>query len=170
MSNNPTVESALSTAVVGIAENGLTFVVFGTVAFSVVISLLFLFTRGTDSMYDHIGRGGLSQDSDYGGGPLAQAPDSPAARAEREQEIRQMLGARSDRLVRRGLEPLDIEAELARLLAPEQAPSTQEPALVEEVRQLVVARNERRVRQGLEPLDVDAEVTRTLDELGPSAS
>ena len=169
MSNNPTVESALSTVVVGIAENGLTFVVFGTVAFSVVISLLFLFTRGTDSMYDHIGRGGLSRDSDYGGAALAPPPDSPAARAEREQEIRQMLGARSDRPVRRVLEPLDIEAELSRLLEPEQAPGTQEAALVEEVRQLVVARNERRARQGLEPLDVATEVARTLAELGPPA-
>jgi hypothetical protein len=166
MSNNPTVESALS-VVDGIAENSLTFVVFGTVAFSVVISLLFLVTRGSDSMYDHIGRGGLSRDSDYGGGALAPAPDSPAARAEREREIRQMLGARSDRLVRRGLPALDIEAELARLLEPEQAASAQDPGLVEEVRQMVVARNERRARQGLEPLDVDAEVARTLEELGP---
>src|SRR5436305_7514265 len=170
MSNNPTVESGLSTVVLGIAENGLTFVVFGTVAFSVVISLLFLFTRGTDSMYDHIGRGGLSRDSDHGAGSLAPAPDSPAAKAEREQEIRQMLSARSDRLVRRGMEPLDVEAELARLLAPEQAPSTQDAGLAEEVRQLVVARNERRVRQGLEPLDVEAEVARTLEELGPPAA
>jgi hypothetical protein len=166
MSNNPTVESALS-VVDGIAENGLTFVVFGTVAFSVVISLLFLFTRGSDSLYDHIGRGGISREGDHGGGALAPPPDSPAARAEREREIRQMLGARSERLVRRGLAPLDIEAEMARLLGPEQAPGAQDAHLVEEVRQMVVARNERRVRQGLEPLDVDSEVERTLNELGP---
>jgi hypothetical protein len=161
------VHSALSTVLLGISENGLNFVVFGTVAFSVVISLLFLVTRGSDSMYDHIGRGGLSRDGDYGPSPLAPAPDSPAGRAEREQEIRQMLGARSERLVRRGLPALDIEAELARLLAPAQDASSHDSALVEEVRQLVVARNERRVRQGLEPLDVEAEVARTLDELGP---
>ena len=68
------------------------------------------------------------------------------------------------------MEPLDVEAELARLLAPEQAPSTQDAGLAEEVRQLVVARNERRVRQGLEPLDVEAEVARTLEELGPPAA
>jgi hypothetical protein len=161
------VQSALSSAVFAIAENGLNFVVFGTVAFSVVISLLFLVTRGSDSMYDHIGRGGLSRDSDYGGQALPRTPDSPAAQAEREQEIRQMLGARSERLVRRGQPPLDIEAELSRLLAPEQGTGEHAPGLVEEVRQLVVARNERRARQGLEPLDVEAEVARTLAELDP---
>jgi hypothetical protein len=162
------VQSALSSAVFAIAENGLNFVVFGTVAFSVVISLLFLVTRGSDSMYDHIGRGGLSRDGDYGGQALAGAgSETPAAQAEREQEIRQMLGARSDRLVRRGQPPLDIEAELSRLLEPTQGTGEHAPGLVEEVRQLVVARNERRARQGLEPLDVDAEVDRTLAELDP---
>ena len=148
-------------------ENGLTFVVFGSVAFSLVMSLLFLVTRGSDSMYDHIGRGGISREGDYGGGTPTQAPDSPAARAEREQEIRQMLSARSERLVRRGQPALDVDAELARLLAPSRRRTRAEAGLVSEVRQLVVARNERRVRQGLEPLDVDAEVARTLDELEP---
>ncbi|MCW3069235.1 MAG: hypothetical protein JWL67_1860 [Solirubrobacterales bacterium] len=160
-------QSALSSVVPAIAENGISFVVFGTVAFAVVISLLFLVTRGSDSMYDHIGQGGISRDGDYGGGPLAPSADSPAARAEQEREIRQMLGARSDRLVRRGLPALDIDAELARLLAPAPASQEHEKALVEEVRQLVLARNERRERQGLEPLDVEAEVRRTLDELDP---
>jgi hypothetical protein len=159
------VHSAVATAA-GIAENGLNFVVFGTVAFAVVISLLFLFTRGSDSMYDHIGQGGISRESEREAGSAAQSSDSPAARAEQEQEIRQMLGARSERLVRRGLPALDIEAELSRLLDPGAAPATPDAALAEEVRQLVVARNERRERQGLEPLDVDAEVQRTLEELG----
>ena len=149
-----------------IAENGLTFVVFGTVAFSIVMSLLFLVTRGTDSMYDHIGHGGLSREGDSGG-PAAPVPDSAAARAEQEDEVRQMLTARSDRAVRRGGQPLDIEAELARLLAPAPPASGQDPGLAEEVRQLVIARNERRARQGKEPLDVDSEVQRTLQELGP---
>jgi hypothetical protein len=153
--------------VLGIAENGASFVVFGTVAFAVIISLLFLVTRGSDSMYDHIGQGGLSRDSDYSAGTLAQAADSPAGRAERELEIRQMLGARSARLVKRGLPAIDIEAELERLLAPPHEPREHDAGLAEEVRQLVVARNERRLRQGLEPLDVEAEVTRTLEELDP---
>lgn len=160
-------DSAPPAVVLAIAENGLTFVVFGTVAFSLVMSLLFLVTRGTDSMYDHIGQGGLSREGDSGAGPGAPAPDSAAARAEQEDEIRQMLTARSDRAVRRGGAPLDIEAELARLLAPAPAAAGKDPGLTEEVRQLVVARNERRVRQGKEPLDVDSEVQRTLQELGP---
>ncbi len=158
---------APSIAVLAIAEDGLSFVVFGSVAFSVVMSLLFLFTKGSDSMYDHIGQGGISRESDQGGAASAPVHSSPAALAEREQEIRQMLSARSERLVRRGEPALDVDAELARLLASDQGSNEREAGLVSEVRQLVVARNERRVRQGLEPLDVDAEVTRTLDELEP---
>jgi hypothetical protein len=162
------VQSALSTLAPAIAENGLSFVVFGTVAFSLVMSLLFLVTRGNDSMYDQIGAGGLSRESEYSGGTLPPPPNSPIADAEREQEIRQMLGARSERLVRRGQAPLDIDAEVARLLAPAAgASSSRDAGLVEEVRQLVVARNERRLRQGLQPLDVDGEVSRTLQELDP---
>ncbi len=159
-------QNVATSAVLAIAENGLTFVVFGTVAFSIVMSVLFLVTRGTDGMYDHIGQGGLSREGEPGGG--APAPhDSPAARAEQEEEVRQMLRARSERLVRRGGAPLDVEAEVARLLAPASASAAHDPGLVEEVRQMVLARNERRVRRGEEPLDVDAEVERTLEELGP---
>ena len=160
--------SALAGVTTAIAENGRTFVVFGTVAFSLVMSVLFLVTRGKDSMYDHIGQGGLSRDSEHGAsGRAAPPPDSPAARAEREEEIRQMLTARSDRMVRRGEPALDVDAEVARLLEPAGGPRERDATLVEEVRQLVVARNERRARQGLQPLDVDAETERTLDELDP---
>ncbi len=152
-----------------IAANGLSLVVFGAVAFSVVMSLVFLFMRGQESLYNQIGSGGLSRDGEAGAGPPAPAPDSPAARAEREQEVRQMLTARSERLVRRGEPALDIDAEVARLLAPMPAAAGggHEAGLVEEVRQLAIARNERRARQGLEPLDVDSEVARTLAELDP---
>ena len=78
-----------------------------------------------------------------------------------------MLGARNQRLVARGQPPLDIEAELARLMAPAQRPTAQDSELIDEVRQLVLARNERRARQGLQRLDVDAEIARTLQELQP---
>ncbi len=159
-------QNLATSAVPAIIENGLTFVVFGTVAFSIVMSVLFLVTRGTDSMYDHIGQGGLSREGEAGGGAPAP-PDSPAARAEQEEEVRQMLRARSERQVRRGGAPLDVEAEVARLLTPASSSAAHDPGLLEEVRQMVVARNERRVRQGEEPLDVDAEVERTLQELGP---
>ena len=148
--------------------NGLTFVVVGTVAFSVVMCLLFLVTRGKDSIYDHIGQGGMTRESDYGGSAAggSESLHSPAALAEREQEVRQLVSARSERRVGRGEEPLDVDAEVARLLAPEDSPAA-DSGLAEEVRQLVLARNDRRVRQGLDPLDVDAEVQRTLTELDP---
>jgi hypothetical protein len=153
--------------VAALIENTLAFVVFLAVAFVLVVSVLFLITRGGGSVYDQIGAGGLSRESDYGGHAHGAAQPAAATHAEREREIRQMLSARSERLVRRGQPALDVDAELARLLATEQAPQPHDAELRAEVRQLVVARNERRVRQGIEPLDVDAELARTLAELGP---
>jgi hypothetical protein len=150
-----------------LGENGLSFVVFGTVAFSILMSILFMVTRGTDNLYDQIGQGGLSAEGDSRPSAPAPAPGSAAARAEQEEEVRQMLQARSERLVRNGQPALDVDAEVARLLAPAQQPRQHDAALVEEVRQLVIARNERRARQGLEPLDVDSQVSDTLAELDP---
>jgi hypothetical protein len=151
-------------------------VLFGSIGLFVVVGVLSMLTR--NNLHDQIGQGGLSLGEDpFGAGPsVAGEPaggngDGSAAHAERELEIRQMLTARSDRLVRQGQPPLDIDAELARLertdeLAPPGAAS-HNAALTEEVRQLVVARNERRARQGLDTLDVEAEVQRTLAELDP---
>jgi hypothetical protein len=153
------VQSTSGTLVLGLAANGLSFVVFGTVAFSIVMSVLFLVTRGSDSMYDHIGAGGISRESDYG------AVETPAAKSEQEQEVRQMLRARSERAVQRGEPALDVEAEVARLLGGAGSSAEHDPAILSEVRQLVEARNERRIRKGMEPLDVEAEVARTLGEL-----
>jgi hypothetical protein len=156
------VQSTSGTLVLGLATNGLSFVVFGTVAFSIVMSVLFLVTRGNDSMYDQIGAGGISRESDYG------AVETPAAKSEQEQEVRQMLRARSERAVQRGEPALDIEAEVRRLLGGGGGSSVEhDPAILAEVRQLVEARNERRIRKGMEPLDVEAEVSRTLGELSP---
>jgi hypothetical protein len=143
-------------------------VVFGAVALSVVMSLVFLLTRG--SLYDHIGGGGFAPEGQPAGDAGAPPPESAAGRAERELEIRQMLSARSARMVGRGQPPLDIDAEVARLLGPppsEDSAGAHSAGLTEEVRQLVVARNERRLRQGLQALDVEAEVSRTLHELAP---
>jgi hypothetical protein len=128
--------------------------------------VLFLVTRGSDSMYDQIGQGGLSKDSDYTG-PDGDGLQTPAARSEQEQEIRQMLRARSDRRVLRGEPALDIDAEVAKLLSDARPSAEHDPMLIAEVRQLVEARNERRLRQGQEALDVDAEIARTLQELDP---
>jgi hypothetical protein len=161
------VHAVSATFAIDIGENGLSFVVFGTVAFSLLMSVLFMVTRGTDNLYDQIGQGGLSREGDFPADALPPGADSPAARAEQEQEVRQMLRARSDRLVGRGQPALDIDAEVARLLAPASTARSHDAELVEEVRQLVVARNERRARQGLEALDVEAEVAQTLQELDP---
>jgi hypothetical protein len=157
MSNNQNVPPSAF-----VLQSAFPIVVFGAVAVSVVMSLVFLFSRG--SVFDHIGDGGLTGESDpYGSPPPATAGGGGA---EQELEIRQMLTARSARLVGRGEPALDIDAEVAKLLAPMQS-STHDPGLTTEVRQLVVARNERRERKGLEPLDVEQEVKRTLAELDP---
>ena len=109
---------------------------------------------GSGRIYSGLGRGDLEMERDRA---------APATAAETQEEIRQMLEAKSRRREARGEEPLDIEAELASLTAA--APGTGDPALREEVRQLVIARNERRVRQGKDPLDVEAEIDRQLRDL-----
>jgi hypothetical protein len=148
-----------------VLQSAFPIVVFGAVAVSVVMSLVFLFSRG--SMFDHIGDGGLTGESDPYGSPPPPAPAvGGGSAAEQEREIRQMLTARNARRVGRGEPALDIDAEVAKLLMPMPS-SGHDPGLTTEVRQLVVARNERRERKGLEPLDVDQEVQRTLTELDP---
>jgi hypothetical protein len=139
-------------------------VVFGAVGVSLVMSVVFLLSRGSGSVYDEIGQGGMTRDSDapmMGSSPMSSVVD----RAEQEREVRQMLSARSARMVQRGQPALDIDAEVDKLLAP--AAAGHDPGLEDEVRQLVTAKNERRARNGLEPLDVAAEVERTLAELHP---
>lgn len=136
-------------------------VVFGTVIAATFIALLSLVHRS--DLYDQIGAGGLSlrDGSDRGTDP---APSSPAGVAIRDEEIRQMLDAQNARRIRRGQDPVDVEAELRRLVRP--AAGTGDPELREEVRQLVHARNARRLRQGKEPLDVETEIDRQLAGLG----
>ena len=81
-------------------------------------------------------------------------------------EARQMLEAKSYRRVKRGEEPLDVEAEVSALLDTELSAKPGKRNLDEklraEVREIVIARNERRMRRGQEPLDVDAEVERQV--------
>jgi hypothetical protein len=143
-----------------------TLVVVGAVVLFVLVGIGSFLAGG--SLYDKIGEGGLSMGGSGSGGP---PPNSPLARAEREQEIRQMLQARSDRQVRQGGAALDIDAELALLEEPTDGTPVgkHDIGLTEEVRQLVTARNERRIRSGEEPMDVESEVLRTLDELDPQA-
>jgi hypothetical protein len=140
-------------------------VVFGAVGLSIVMSVVFLLSKG--SVYDQVGHGGMTLDSES---PEMAGPSSisgAAGRAEQEREVRQMLSARSARMVARGEPALDLDAEVARLLAPTEAASGHDAGLEQEVRELVTAKNERRARRGLEPLDVAAEVQRTLAELNP---
>jgi hypothetical protein len=133
-------------------------VVIVVVAVAIVVAVVSLV--GIGDLYRSIGKGGLSLDE-----PDRTAPplDTAAARAEAEEEIRQMVEAKSARREARGEQPLDVEAEVAELTGRVRG---QDAALRDEVRQLVQARNERRLRRGEEPLDVEAEVERQLRELG----
>jgi hypothetical protein len=131
---------------------------FGTVLIAVSILAVVVAAVsywGSGRIYSGLGRGDLELERDR--------PIAAASTAEAQEEIAQMLQAKSARRVARGEEPIDIDAELASLTS---APGTGDPALREEVRQLVIARNERRLRQGKEPLDVEAEVERQLRDLG----
>jgi hypothetical protein len=143
---------------------------FGTVIWIVVLviapvaAVLF---AGAFGILDQLGRGGLFVDDR----PARPEPvaNSPAAIAERRDDIRQLVQARNDRRRARGESGLDVDAEVERLmeLDPSAAPEEdqQDAALRAEVRQLVLARNERRADRGEEPLDVEAEVDRQLRDL-----
>jgi hypothetical protein len=128
---------------------------FGTVLIAVslvAVVIAAISYWGSGGIYTGLGRGDLELDR-----------ERPASAAEAQEEIRQMLQAKSDRREARGEGPIDIEAEMAALAG---APGQHDPALREEVRQLVIARNERRLRQGKEPLNVETEVERQLRDLG----
>jgi hypothetical protein len=140
----------------------------GTILIIVVLVALplgaLVFAMGAGNALQRIGKGDFALEQDFPrsseGAVYAVSPEI------REEEIRQMVQARSDRGVAKGREALDVEAEVQKLLASDSRASLAgDRALREEVRQLVVARNERRQRQGKEPLDVDREVERQLREL-----
>ncbi len=88
-------------------------------------------------------------------------------RAVHEAEVRQMVEAKSYRRQARGEEPLDVDAEVERLLsAADNSPAAGiDRELRDEIRQLVLARNERRMRRGEPPLDVEAEIERQVRDL-----
>ena len=131
---------------------------FGTILIVVSVLAVVIATIsywGSGRIYSGLGRGDLELERDR--------PAAAASAAEAQEEIRQMLQAKSDRREARGEAPLDLETELAALTA--DRGGGHDPALRDEVRQLVVARNERRMRQGKEPLDVEEEVERQLRDL-----
>ena len=135
-------------------------VIFAVVGISAVLAIVSLFFRGRS--YDEIGRGGIGDDREIRpAANRAHPPGGAVDLAERDAEIRQMLGARNARAAARGEAEVDVEDELARLTAP-----AVDPELRAEVRDMVVARNRRREARGEAPLDVEPEVERQLREFG----
>jgi hypothetical protein len=124
-----------------------------------------VFAMGAGNALQKIGKGQFALEQDFP--QSSQGPVHVVSAEVREEEIRQMVQARSDRGVAKGRDALDVDAEVEKLLASGSGgPSLgSDRALREEIRQLVVARNERRQRQGKEPLDVEAEIERQLREL-----
>ena len=141
----------------------------GTIFIIVVLVALpigaLIFAMGAGNALQKIGKGDFALEQDF---PQSSGTPVHAVSAEvREEEIRQMVQARSDRGVAKGRDALDVDAEVEKLLTVETGgPGLGEDrALRDEIRQLVVARNERRQRQGKEPLDVEQEIERQLHEL-----
>jgi hypothetical protein len=131
---------------------------FGTVLIVIAVIAVVVAAisyRGTARIYSGLGR--------EGGLDMTREPTATASAAEVQDEIRQMLEAKSRRRQARGEPELDVDAELAALT---RGSAGADPGLREEVRQLVIARNERRARQGKEPLDVEEEIERQLRVLG----
>lgn len=126
---------------------------------------LIAFAR-TGPLWQSIGKGPFAIEQEMPPPSRLSQPEPPVDRRLQEAEARQMLEAKSYRRQQRGEAPLDVEAEVTRLL---EAPGAAGPEIDEklraEVRQLVVARNERRMRRGEDPLDVEAEMERQLADL-----
>jgi hypothetical protein len=111
--------------------------------------------------YDEIGKGRFAVDFDESDG------------SEHHEEVRQLVEAKAYRQARRGEQPVDVEAEVERLLKgghgddgdeSTPAPDPETAQIQAEIRQVVLAKNESRERRGEEPLDVEAEVKRMLAE------
>ena len=135
---------------------------FGTIMIAVAVVAAVVAVAsywGSGRIYSGLGHtGALTMDEEAGRAPAQSSPTGAVA----QEEIRQMLEAKSARREARGQEALDVDAEMEALMR--QPPA--DAALRDEVRQLVVARNERRLRHGEEPLDVESEVDRQLREFG----
>jgi hypothetical protein len=142
-------------------QDAFAWVMFAVVGVAFVLGLVAFAQR--NQVFDEIGRGGIGDEREAGPPELVRG--AAVAARERDEEVRQMLEAKSARRQAKGLPPLDVEAELAQLTRPRA-----DPALEREVRELVEARNLRRARRGQEPLDVEAEVARQLATLteGPA--
>jgi hypothetical protein len=137
------------------------------VALAAIPVAAIVFVLGAGTALRQIGKGQFAIEQELpqkqGGGSMSGGGSGEV----REAEIRQMVEAKAYRREQRGGEPIDVEAEVRRLMddAPAAPALGQDKELRTEVRQLVVARNERRQRKGQEPLDVESEVERQLREL-----
>jgi len=136
------------------------------IVFTTIPIALLTFVLGAKNALDQVGKGQFSVEYESDLPSKITDSDAEAGPAAREDEIRQLLEAKAYRQRTRGEKPVDVNAELNRLLTEAPAvPAGTDRQLAAEVRQLVVARNERRARQGKEPLDVEQEVERQLREL-----
>lgn len=123
----------------------------------------FSFVR-SGAAWDEIGKGRFGVMHSMPAPRIAQ-PAQPVDKAIQAAEARQMLEAKSYRRLRRGEAPLDVEAEMTKLLLDAGEGGLKpdlDAKLRAEVRELVIARNERRMRRGQEPLDVEAETERQV--------
>lgn len=132
----------------------ITVVLFVVVGFSGLIAVATLFMSG--SAHDSIGRGGMAP------------PSKPGAEtaAMRDDEVRQMLAARSRRRAARGEDGDALDDELAALLGRGGAADLPDD-VVAEARSVVEARVRRRRRRGEPEGDPEAELAALLDELRP---
>ena len=133
---------------------------FGTVVWVVsgvglLAALAGLFFSG--KTWEEYGRNHLVRDTDHSRAGARAGHSPEASRLERDLEIQQLLEARNARRLRRGEAPVDVQAELRHLTAPQV-----DPELRSEIRDLVVARNHRRMRAGKAPLDVETEIEREI--------
>jgi hypothetical protein len=119
----------------------------------------------TGPLWQSLGKGPFAIEQELPPPGRLAAPTPPVDRRLQETEARQMLEAKSYRRQQRGEAPLDVEAEVTRLLDSSPPQPAIDEKLRAEVRQLVVARNERRMRRGEEPLEVEAEIERQLRDL-----
>lgn len=117
-------------------------------------------------LWRSLGKGPLAIEQELPHVPRYLTPPEPAVDGvAQEEEVRQMLEAKSERQRQRGERPLDVEVETARLLqGPARPAAGSREALRQEIRQFIVVRNERRLRRGQAPLDVEAEVERELGD------
>ena len=135
----------------------------------VVVPLGLMLYADRRGMFDEIGGGPFSLDEFKA--PAVSGSGGAVSKAEREQEIRQLVEAKNNRRIARGDGPIDVDAEVDRLLAldpdsdPDRPPAP-DSALREEVRGMVLARNRRREAKGEPPLDVEAEIDRQLRDAG----